>query len=101
MGESNTVRVDAATLQGAAHAYRTAAEIVNTAIRTHLSGLTFDSSTAGRAHATRGAALRAAVDETVEHLRQWSVASTEIASALQTTADRYAQADFRAGDRLG
>lgn len=100
MGESNTVRVDAATLQGAAHGYRAAAEIVNTAIRTHLSTLTFDSSTAGRAHAARGGALRAAVEEAVDHLRRWSAASTEIAAALQTTADRYSQADIRAGRRL-
>ena len=101
MGERDVARVDVAALLGVARQYETTADIVEAAVRTHLSGLTFDGAVAGRIHVARGDALRAAIDHVVGQLREWSRATTEIALALRASADRYADADSRVARRVG
>jgi Excreted virulence factor EspC, type VII ESX diderm len=101
MGEPNVARVDVAALIGVARQYETVADIVDGAVRSHLTGLAFDGAAAGRIHVARGDALRFAVDRIVDGLRQWSRASAEIAAALRASADRYAEADAYAARRVG
>jgi hypothetical protein len=101
MGEPNVARVDVAALIGVARQYETVADIVDGAVRSHLTGLAFDGAAAGRMHVARGDALRFAVDRIVDGLRQWSRASAEIAAALRASADRYAEADAYAARRVG
>lgn len=101
MGQPEVARVDVAALHAIARQYEVAADIVDGAARTHLTGLRFDGATAGRMHAARGDAVRTAVGGVVDQLRQWSRAAAEIAAALRASADRYAEADARAAGRLG
>ena len=101
MGELDAARVDVGAVLAIARQYDTAAEMVDTAVRTHLTGLAFDGATAGRAHAARGDVLRTAIEDVVDGLREWSRAATEIASALRVSADRYVDADMRAARRVG
>ena len=101
MGQPDVARVDVAALHAVARQYEAAADIVDAAVRTHLTGLAFDGATAGRAHVARGDALRTAVDHVVDQLRQWSRAAAEIAAALRASADRYAEADSAAASRVG
>jgi len=85
----------------AARQYDAAADIVDTAIRTHLTGLRFDGAAAGRMHTAHGDALRLAVDDVVARLRQWSRAATEIAVELRACVDRYVDIDSAGARRLG
>ena len=62
MGEPDVARVDVAALFGVARQYEAVADIVDGAVRSHLTGLAFDGATAGRMHVARGDALRDAVD---------------------------------------
>ncbi|HJT92770.1 MAG TPA: type VII secretion target [Mycobacterium sp.] len=101
MGQPDAARVDVAALIGVARQYEAVADIVDGAVRSHLSGLAFDGAAAGRMHAARGDALRYAVDDVVAGLRQWSRAAAEIAAALRASADRYAAADDLAARRVG
>lgn len=101
MGERDAARVEVAALRAAAGQYESAAHLVDGAARTHLSGLVFDGAGAGRAHVTRGDALRRAVDEVADRVRDWSIASSEIAALLRLSADRYADADTDAARRVG
>ncbi|OBB77352.1 Protein of uncharacterised function (DUF2580) [Mycolicibacterium flavescens] len=101
MGGTDAARVDAAALLSVARQYQGAADALDAAVRTHLSGLAFDGAGAGRSYAAGGDAVRSAVDDVVNQLRRWSRASAEIAVALRTCIDRYAEADARAADRLG
>jgi hypothetical protein len=101
MGEPDVARVDVAAVLGAARQYETAADIVDNAVRTHLSGLRFDGAAAGRMHSARGDALRNAVDEVVDRLHSWSRAAAEIASELRACADRYVDAESRSARRMG
>jgi Excreted virulence factor EspC, type VII ESX diderm len=101
MGQPDVARVDVASLHAIARQYEAAADIVEGAVRTHLSGLVFDGAAAGRMHVARGDGLRTAVDQVVDQLRQWARAATEIAAALRASADRYAEADARAARRVG
>jgi phytoene/squalene synthetase len=101
MGQPEVARVDIAALHAVARQYDTVADVVEGAVRRHLTGLTFDGAMAGRAHAARGDALRAAVDHVADQLRQWSRAAAEIAAALRASADRYADADANVAGRLG
>ena len=101
MGQPDVARVDVAALHAIARQYEAAADIVEGAVRTHLSGLVFDGAAAGRMHVARGDALNAAVDRVVDQLRQWSRAAVEIAAALRASADRYAEADASAARRVG
>ena len=101
MGEPDVARVDVAAVLGAARQYDAAAEIVDTAIRTHLTGLRFDGAAAGRMHAAHGEGRRLAIDEVVDRLRVWTRAATEIAAELRSCADRYVDADARGARRIG
>lgn len=101
MGEPDTARVDIAAVLGAARQYDMAADIVDTAIRTHLTGLRFDGASAGRIHTANGDAVRLAVDDVVDRLHQWARAATEIAAELRSCADRYVEVDDRGARRIG
>ena len=101
MGQPDVARVDVAALHAVARQYEAAADVVEGAVRTHLTGLVFDGAAAGRMHTARGDALRISVDQVVDQLRQWSRAAAEIAAALRASADRYAEADARAARRVG
>jgi hypothetical protein len=101
MGQPEAARVDVAALHAVARQYEAVADIVEAAVRTHLTGLMFDGAVAGRVHIARGDALRVAVGHVVDQLRQWSRASAEIAALLRASADRYAEADVSAARRLG
>jgi hypothetical protein len=101
VGEPDAARVDVAAVLDAARQYAAAADIVDSAVRTHLAGLRFDGAVAGRMHTAQGDALRLAVDEMVNGLRQWSRAATEIAAELRACADRYVDVDIRGARRLG
>ncbi len=101
MGEPDTARVDVAAVLDAARQYDTASDIVDAAVRTHLTGLRFDGAVAGRVHAAQGDALRLAIDDLVQRLHQWARAATEIATELRSCADRYVDVDARGGRRIG
>lgn len=94
------VRVDRPALIDIAGRYEAAADLVDSAVRTHLAALKFDGSLAGRAYRSHGDALRGVVDEAVVALRDWSRSATGIAAALRRTAEQYADADTRAASRL-
>ncbi len=101
MGEPDVAHVDVSAVLDAARQYDAAADIVDTAIRTHLTGLRFDGAVAGRMHTAHGDAVRLAIDDVVDRLRQWSRAATEIAAELRSCADRYVDTDIRGARRLG
>jgi hypothetical protein len=101
MGQPDVARVDVAALHAIARQYEAAADIVEGAVRTHLTALVFDGAAAGRMHVAHGDGLRTSVDHVVDQLGQWSRAATEIAAALRVSADRYAEADARAARRVG
>ena len=101
MGEPEISRVDVAAVLDAARQYDAAADIVHTAIRTHLTGLRFDGAVAGRVHTAQGDALRIAVDDVVDRLHQWARAATEIAAELRSCADRYVDVDASGARRIG
>ena len=101
MGNPDVAHVDVAALRSVADEYQTVAEILDGAVRTHLSGLTFDGATAGRAYVARGDAVRDSVEHVAHQVRLWSRACNEIAAVLRASANRYADADARAGSRIG
>lgn len=69
--------------------------------RTHLNRTAFDGATAGRTHTYHGDAVRVAVDDLADALRQWARAAHEIATELRASADRYVLADAHASSRVG
>lgn len=101
MGEADTAHVDVGAVLAAAQQYDTAADIVDAAIRTHLTGLRFDGAAAGRVYAAQGDALRIAVDDVVHRLHDWARAAAEIATELRSCADRYVDVDARGARRVG
>ena len=96
-----TTRVDTAAVYAAAQRFDAAAELLDSAVRTHLAGLSFGASTAGRAHTARGEAFATALRRLGGELGQWSRAAEEIGAALRAGADRYADAETRAAAVLG
>jgi hypothetical protein len=100
MGQADAARVDVPALMGVAQQYELIADIVDAAVRTHLDSLTFDGADAGREYVAQGDVVHTSVQRVVNRLREWSRASTEIAGALRSAADRYADADARAGERV-
>lgn len=98
---AHAARVDPAALIDVAGRYDAVADLVDTAVRVHLSALSFDGAVAGRAHGSQGAGLRRAVDDVVASLGDWSRAATRIAAALRDTAARYAETEARAAQRVG
>lgn len=101
MGQADAAGVDVAALLGVANQYQSVADLLDGAVRTHLAGLTFDGATAGREYVARGDAVRDGLEHVVHQLRQWSRACSEIAAVLRISADRYLEADARAGRRVG
>ncbi len=101
VGEPDIARVDVAAVLDVARQYDTASEIVDAAVRAHLTGLRFDGAVAGRVHAARGDALRLAIDDLVYRLQQWARACAEIAAELRSCADRYVDVDARGARRIG
>jgi hypothetical protein len=101
MGERDAAHVDVAELLGVAGEYEAIADAVDAVARTRLAGLQFGGAGAGRMHVARGEAVRIAVDGIADHLRGWSRASLEVAATLRTTAQRYDEADVRAGRMVG
>ena len=101
MGERDLARVDAAALLGVADEYEAVADAIESVVRTRLAGLQFGGAVAGRSHVARGEAVRVAVDGIADRLREWSRASAEIAATLRMTAQRYDEADMRAGRLVG
>lgn len=101
MGQLGAARVDVGEVRAIAREYEAAALIVDGAVRIHLGDLSFGGADAGRAYTAHGDTLRAALDDVVASLRQWSRAASEIAATLRSSADRYQDADARAAGRLG
>jgi hypothetical protein len=100
MGAVQAARVDGAALVSMAGRYDSATSMVEAAVRTHLSALSFDGSAAGREYAAHGDALRAAVDDVVAALNGWARSAAEIAATLRASATRYAEADADAASRV-
>ncbi len=101
MGQADAAYVDVGAVRAIAREYESAALIVDGAVQTHLSDLAFGGACAGRAYVAHGVTLRAALDDVVASLRQWSRAASEVAVALRSSADRYQDADARAAGRVG
>ncbi|MHA3023452.1 type VII secretion target [Mycobacterium sp. BMJ-28] len=101
MGQLTAARIDTAAVLGAACRYDTAAELLDTALRSHLTRLSFDGTRAGRSYADSGDAVRAAVEGTCARLADWSHAARQIAALLRTSVQNYADADVHAARRLG
>ena len=89
-------RVDIAALCAASQQFDAAAEILDIALRIHLSGLRFGGATAGRAHTARSEAVGASLHRLNGELAQWSRAAQEIGAALRAGAERYVDAETRA-----
>ncbi|MGA5541018.1 type VII secretion target [Mycobacterium sp. NPDC051198] len=101
MGDVTAVRLDGAALSAVAAGYDAVAADLDSLVRDRLRGPVFDGAAAGHAHVADGDAVRTAVDEVTDGLRQWSRASAEVAAVLRGSIDRYAVADARAAARVG
>lgn len=101
MGHLSATRIDPSVVLDAAHRYDTAADLLDTALRSHLARLNFDGTRAGRSYADSGDAVRHAVERTCARLTDWSRSAREIATLLRSSAQNYADADGRAARRLG
>ncbi|MDH6197027.1 hypothetical protein M2272_003680 [Mycobacterium frederiksbergense] len=101
MAEVDAARVDIAAVLDIARQYDVIAEIVDTTARTRLGTPAFGGANAGRAHTFHGDAVRAALDDLTDSLRQWARAAREVGATLRASADRYVIADAAAADRVG
>jgi Excreted virulence factor EspC, type VII ESX diderm len=98
--DSRHTGIDPAAVHAIANQFVAAAELLDAAVYDHLTGLAFGGISAGRAHAARGDAVRAALDRLTTELSHWSRAAGEIAVALRASANRYADADGYAAARI-
>ena len=94
------MRFDSPAVNGVADQLGAAAELIDGVVGNHLAALTFGGSSAGRAHAARGDALRVELERLAVEVSRWSRAAVEIAVALRTGADRYDEADLYAAARI-
>lgn len=101
MGQRHLARVDTGTIRAVAAQFQDTADLLDDAVRRQLSRLTFDGASAGRAHVGHGDALRQALHRLETDLAAWSRAAAEIAVALRSSADRYADAEAGAAARIG
>ncbi|BBZ73658.1 hypothetical protein MPRS_47510 [Mycobacterium paraseoulense] len=92
--------IDVAATHQIADQFRAAADLLDRALSDQLGRLAFGGAAAGRAHTARGDALRVELDRLTAEVAQWSRASTEIATALRASADRYADAEMYAAERI-
>jgi hypothetical protein len=93
-------QIDAPATHRVANQFAMAAEFIDRARLDHLARLAFGGAGAGRAHTARGDALRAELARLAAQVSQWSRASTEIAAALRSSAERYADAELYAAARI-
>lgn len=89
------MQVDSEAVRSVAQRYRAAADYLDGTVRSHLSGLRFNGSTAGRAYVADGDELHAALVRLAMGVERWSRSSAEIAAALHADSDRQAEADQR------
>ena len=82
--------IDPAALRAAALRLENAADIVLGAVGSHLRGLRFDGTVAGRAHSESGWAVRAAMDSLAGDAARWARGAADLAAALRAGADRHA-----------
>ncbi len=94
------MRFDSSGVHRVADQLNEAAELIDGAVRNHLAGLTFGGASAGRAHTACGDALRVQLERLTAEVSQWSRAAVEVADALRTGADRYAEAEMYAAARI-
>ena len=87
--DAYTTSVDPAALRAAAQRLGIAADTVLDAIGSHLRGLRFDGTVAGRAHTGSGWALRAAMDALAGDAARWARDAADLAAALRAGADRH------------
>ena len=93
-------QIDVPAAHRVANQFAMAAEFIDRTVSDHLSRLAFGGACAGRAHAARGDALRVELERLVAQVSQWSRASAEIAAALRSSAERYADAELYAAARI-
>jgi hypothetical protein len=93
-------QIDVPATHRVANQFAMAAEFIDRARLDHLARLAFGGAGAGRAHTARGDALRAELARLAAQVSQWSRASTEIAAALRSSAERYADAELYAAARI-
>ncbi|WP_406816981.1 type VII secretion target [Mycobacterium sp. M23085] len=93
-------QIDVPAAQRVANQFAMAADFIDRAVSAHLSRLAFGGAGAGREHTARGDMLRAELERLVAQMSQWSRASGEIAAALRSSAERYADAEFYAAARI-
>lgn len=91
--------VDPAALAAAAHRLDVAAGML-AALHTRLGTPQFDAAAAGRAHASAGSEVRAALDLLIGDLARWAAAAAEIAAALNAAALHYDWAENAAAGAL-
>ncbi|OBH76480.1 hypothetical protein A5681_00625 [Mycobacterium scrofulaceum] len=92
--------IDVPATHRIADQFRAAADLLDRALSDQLGRLAFGGAGAGRAHTARGDALRVEVERLTAEVAQWSRVSAEIAAALRTSADRYADAELYAAQRI-
>ncbi|BBY04438.1 type VII secretion target [Mycobacterium seoulense] len=92
--------IDVAATHQIADQFRAAADLIDRALSDQLGRLAFGGAAAGRAHTARGDALRVELGRLTAEVVQWSRASTEIAATLRASADRYADAEMYAAERI-
>ncbi|OBB95146.1 type VII secretion target [Mycobacterium sp. 852002-40037_SCH5390672] len=93
-------QIDVPAAQRVANQFAMAADFLDRAVSDHLARLAFGGASAGRAHTARGDTLRVELERLVAQVSQWSRASTEIALALRSSAERYADAELYAAARI-
>jgi Excreted virulence factor EspC, type VII ESX diderm len=101
MGLRDTARVDVGVLLDVAGRFDAAADVLDGIARAQLAQLTFGGAVAGRAHVARGEAVRRSLEPLGDDVRSWARSCAEIASALRTSATRYAVAEANGAARLG
>jgi hypothetical protein len=94
------MRFDSHAVNGVADQLAAAAEVIDGAVGNHLAALTFGGASAGREYAARGDALRVELERLAAEVSRWSRAAVEIAVALRAGADRYAEAELYAAERI-
>ena len=93
-------QLDPSAARRVANQFAMAAEFTDRAVCDHLARLAFGGARAGRLHTARGDALRVELERLAAQVSQWSRASAEIAVALRSSAERYADAELYAAARI-
>lgn len=92
--------IDVAAAYRIADRLEDAAELIGRASSDHLARLAFGGAVAGREHAARGDAVRAELERLAAVVSQWWQVSVEVAASVRSSADRYAEADALAAQRI-